>query len=80
MSKKKLPAGVTYTPANGGMYVLWDGRPEGPVWVCFDRADIDDDPAAGDRWQHTPFQGADGSCMRNKVVRMAADYVRRNSG
>lgn len=75
-----LPADVYYTARNGGMYVRWNGRPEGSVSITHskavayglvDESGMDDD---GFSWQHTPYQGADGSCRRSRVVEMAAKY------
>jgi hypothetical protein len=71
----RLPEGVYYTSRNGGMYVSWNGRPEGSVMVTIDR-----DTAYGEDgefgWQSTPFQGADGRCRRAEVIRLAAEYFR----
>ena len=76
---KRLPSNVYYTRRNGGMYVSWDGTPEGPVSYTYSR-DIawnpeltrDDD---GYEWETTPFQGADGRCYTNRVIRLAAKYA-----
>ena len=78
MSKHKLPYGVTYTPRNGGMYVSWDGRPEGPVRVTFTREvafGLAEDGEFGP-WQLTPFKGASGSCIRRRIIKMAAEYFK----
>lgn len=76
----KLPAGVYYTARNGGMYVRWNGRPEGQVSITHSKAVahglVDGEDDDGFAWQATPFQGADGSCRRAKVVEMAAKYGR----
>jgi hypothetical protein len=87
MTSTKLPNGVHYTRRNGGMYVRWDGRPEGQVYTTYDRpvaygGDDNftcDNPQAGmttDGWAMTPFQGADGSCCLARVIEMAAKYNR----
>ncbi len=81
----KLPNDVYYTARNGGMYVRWNGRPEGQVYYTHDRAAAygvandysSDDPQAGmttDGWAMTPYQGADGSCRRDRIIKMAAEY------
>jgi hypothetical protein len=79
---RKLPGDVYYTARNGGMYVRWNGRPEGGVSITHSKAvayglvdenGLDDD---GFRWQRTPYQGADGSCRRAEVIRLAAEYSR----
>ena len=78
---KKLPDGVTYTRRHGGMYVSWNGRPEGQVYITHSRdvavGHVDDagEDDQGFHWQITPYQGADGSCRRTTIVRMAADYL-----
>ena len=80
-SKRKLPTDVYYTARNGGMYVRWNGRPEGQVSITSSKAVayglVDDNGMDEDgyRWQPTPFQGADGSCRRAEVIRLAAGYA-----
>ncbi len=74
MSKRdKLPSGVYYTNRNGGLYVSWNGQPEGQIWYTYDP-----DTARGNEgefpWVATPYQGADGSCYLRRVVRLAAEY------
>ena len=77
----RLPAGVTYTPRNGGLYVRWDGRPEGAISVTSSRNvayGLVDDEGYDDHdfcWLGTPYQGADGRCRRSEVMRLAAEYL-----
>lgn len=69
-----LPARVHYTRHNGGMYVHWNGRPEGQVTYTFD-ADTARDEDGEFPWVTTPYQGADGSCRLSRVLRLAAEYA-----
>ncbi len=84
---RKLPGDVYYTARNGGMYVKWNGRPEGQIYYTYDRdvaygLDNDlacDEPQAGmttDGWAMTSYQGADGRCYRAEVIKLAATYNR----
>jgi hypothetical protein len=81
MSRQKLPDGVHYTPRNGGMYVSWNGRPEGSVWitwskdVAYGRVDATGHDVEGFKWDATPYQGASGGCSRSRIIKLAADYV-----
>ena len=73
MSRRKLPAGVYYTRRNGGMWISWNGSPEGPVHYTYDR-----ETAYGGEgelpWTGTPYQGASGSCRLLRVIELAAEY------
>jgi hypothetical protein len=78
----KLPADVYYTPISGGIYVRWNGRPEGQVSITHSKAvayglidenGMDDD---GFGWQGTPYQGESGRCRLAEVIRLAAEYAR----
>lgn len=71
---QKLPNDVYYTARNGGMYVRWDGRPEGQVSYTYDRSCALGHDDAEFEWTGTPYQGASGSCRRAEVVRLAAEY------
>ncbi len=72
---RKLPGDVYYTRLNGGMYVRWNGRPEGSVSYTYDRETAYGGEGDFD-WTGTPYQGADGRCRRAEVVRLAAEYSR----
>lgn len=60
---------------NGGMWVSWDGRPEGAIWVTHSRdvAYGAEYGPTGETWRHTGYQGADASCRWDRVIRLAAD-------
>lgn len=72
---KRLPAGVHYSRRDGGMWVSWDGRPEGAIWVTHSRdvAYGAEYGPTGETWRHTGYQGADASCRWDRVIRLAAD-------
>lgn len=77
----KLPSDVTFTRRNGGMWVKWNGRPEGQVYVthsrdvAYGRVDENGEDDQGFSWQATPYQGASGSCRRTEIVKLAAEYL-----
>lgn len=79
---RKLSPGVYYTSYNGGMYVRWNGRPEGSVYttyseaVAYDEVDVHGLDEDGYSWQGTPFQGADGSCRLARILQLAAEYTK----
>jgi hypothetical protein len=77
-SPQKLPGDVYYTRRNGGMYVRWNGRPEGLVSYTYerDRAYGRNNDLAWDGWTMTPFRGADGLCHTSRIIAMAANYGR----
>lgn len=81
MKRKRLPSGTYYTPRDGGMYVHWDGTPEGPLSVTYDRdtayGETHGSRYGGRKWLQTPLRGADGSCRRANVIRLAANYAIR---
>jgi hypothetical protein len=74
VTKHKLPAGVYYSRRNGGLWVSWNGRPEGQVYYTYDR-----ETAYGGEgdlpWASTPYQGADGACRLSHIIRLAAEYT-----
>lgn len=72
-TRRPLPSDVYYTPRNGGMYVRWNGRPEGTVSYTHDR-DLAYGRESDFEWSLTPYQGANGSCRLGAILALAAEY------
>jgi hypothetical protein len=78
-TRRRLPAGIYYTPRNGGMYVWWNGQPDGQVFYTFDR-DLAWTRAPVDRgylklWTPTPYHGSAGLGSLARVINLAAEYA-----
>lgn len=73
-TRRRLPKDVHYSRREGGMWVSWNGRPDGAVWVtyCKEVAHGADYGPNGETWLPTGYQGADGSCRLGRILRLVA--------
>lgn len=81
--RSKLPRDVRYSGAADGVYVEWNGTPEGQVRTTYSRElaySNEGEDSDGNTWQSTPFQGANGSCRWTEIVRLVVKYLKSAHG